>query len=105
MEQNHNRKECFSDPIYASKFVIFLFVFVIMVRNFFYPYFSVRIRHPPSAGIRSAFYRHPVQCAALFPCRVRNAAEYRLNEVYYVCFQLFVYGFIILAEKVGLSKI
>ena len=76
-----------------------------MVRNFFYPYFSVRIRHPPSAGIRSAFYRHPVQCAALFPCRVRNAAEYRLNEVYYVCFQLFVYGFIIVAEKVGLSKI
>ena len=34
-----------------------------------------------------------------------HTAEYCLNEVYCVCFQLFVYGFIILPEKVSLSEI
>ena len=44
-------------------------------------------------------------CRSFSITRARNTAEYRFNEVYCVCFQLFVYGFIILAEKVSLSKI
>ena len=44
-------------------------------------------------------------CCSFSITRARNTAEYRLNEVYCVCFPFFVYGFIILAEKVSLSKI
>ena len=44
-------------------------------------------------------------CCSFSITRALNTAEYRLNDVYCVCFQLFVYGFIILAEKVSLSKI
>ena len=44
-------------------------------------------------------------CCSFSITRGLNTAEYRLNDVYCVCFQLFVYGFIILAEKVSLSKI
>ena len=40
-------------------------------------------------------------CCSFSTTRARNTAEYRLNEVYCVCFQLFVYGFIILAEKLS----
>ena len=44
-------KKCFSDTIYISKFVVFSFVFVI-VHNFFYPHFPIRIRHPQVSGPR-----------------------------------------------------
>ena len=48
-------------------FVYFYFIlFFFAIRNFFHPLFSIRIflsafshPHPPSADIRSAFYRHP----------------------------------------------
>ena len=40
-------------------------------------------------------------CCSFSTTRARNTAEYRLNEVYCVCFQLCVYGFIILAEKLS----
>ena len=62
MEQNHNRKKCFSDPIYASKFVIFFVCFCYHGPQFF---LSVFFRpHPPSA-IR----RYPVRVLQT-PCAV-----------------------------------
>ena len=44
-------------------------------------------------------------CSFAVCCSFSITREYRLNEAYCVCFQLFVYGFIIIAEKVSLSKI
>ena len=46
-------KKCFSDTIYISIFVFFFFVFVI-VHNFFYPHFPIRIRHPQVSSPRFA---------------------------------------------------
>ena len=56
MERNHNRKKCFSDPIYASKFVIFFCLFLLSWSAIFsiriFPSASA-IRHPQVSGSRS----------------------------------------------------
>ena len=64
------KKTSFSNTIYIYKIVIDIFFLVIICKlfsfriflsAFFHPNFVIRIRypHPSSAGIRSAFYRHP----------------------------------------------
>ena len=58
MERNHNRKKCFSDPIYASKFVIFFVCFCyhgpqFFLSVFFRPHPPSAIRHPQVSGSRS----------------------------------------------------
>ena len=44
------------------------------------------------------FCSFAVCCSLSITC-ARNAAEYRLNEFYRICFQLFVYDFIFLLKK------
>ena len=60
-EPDHKRKNtCFS-KIYISKILLLYYCLQFFLSAFFYPHFSIRVRHPhpSSAGIRSAFYRHP----------------------------------------------
>ena len=48
-------------PFLPSAFLIFFLLPFLLSAFFFHPHFSICIfhPHPPSAGIRSAFYRHP----------------------------------------------
>ena len=71
IQQSHNRKKVFQRHNLCIQICDFFFVLVITVRNFFYPQFSIRIRHPPSAGIRSAYHRHPRPDIKLFIRRTK----------------------------------
>ena len=62
----YTKKTCFSNTIYLSTITIYIFscyYLQFFLCAFFRSHFPIRIchPHPSSAGIRSAFYRHPLK--------------------------------------------
>ena len=78
-------------------FLLFWFISIFSIRlllsAFFYPHFSIRIRHPhlPSAGIRSSFYRRPNRIIHWKTIQFRFTGSFHIKKKNYRKKKLYAY--------------